>query len=237
MNVRRAFVVVSAWFGVIAIAGIALGRAVTGPLDTVVARDIDTPVREFVTRQNDPTWHHLLAHVSAFGTAFVTGMVAIVAGVLWSLRSRNPTIALQCATAFAGAGLLTIIVKFGVDRNPASGPLPAFAAGTFPSGHALFAVSVYGTLGALLLRSSGSRTIRAAAATVLVVLALAVGWSRVFLLDHYASDVVASLVLGVAWVAVVVSAIGFRRDARTACATTTGGEKTRPRALTSNPSN
>jgi membrane-associated phospholipid phosphatase len=237
VNVRRALVVVSAWFGVIAIAGIALGRAVTGPLDTVVARDIDTPVRAFVTRQNDPTWHHLFAHVSAFGTAFVTGMVAIVGGGLWSLRSRNPTIALQCATAFAGAGLLTIIVKFGVDRNPASGPLPAFAAGTFPSGHALFAVSVYGTVGALILRSSGRRTIRAAAAILLAVLALAVGWSRVFLLDHYASDVAASLVLGVAWVAIVVSVIGVRRDARTACATTTGGDKTRSRALTSNPSN
>ena len=235
MTFRRAFVVVSAWFAVVAIAGIVAGRAVTGPLDTVVARDIDGPVRDFVTRRNDPGWHHLFAHVSAFGTAFVTGTVAVVAGGLWSVRRRSPTVALQCVTAFAGAGLLTIVVKFGVDRNPASGPLPAFAAGTFPSGHALFAVSVYGTLGALIARSRAPRMIRAASATILAVLALAVGWSRVFLLDHYASDVVGSLVLGVAWVAVVVSTSAFRHDARVGCMTR-GGEKTHPRAVSANPS-
>jgi membrane-associated phospholipid phosphatase len=77
--------------------------------------------------------------------------------------------------------------------------------------------------------------VRAASATFLAVLALAVGWSRVFLLDHYASDVVGSLVLGVAWVAVVVSATG-RRGARSERATTSHGENAQPRALSGNPS-
>lgn len=235
MTARRAFVVVSAWFAVIAIAGILAGRVITGPLDTLVARDIDGPVRDFVTRRNEPGWHQLLAHVSAFGTAFVTGAVAVAAGVLWSVRKRTPTVALQLVTAFAGAGLLTIVVKFGVDRNPASGPIPTFAAGTFPSGHALFAVSVYGTIGALILRSRAPKLIRAASATLFAVLALAVGWSRVFLLDHYASDVLGSLVLGVAWVAVVVSATDFRHDVRVRHTTTSGG-RTHPRAVSANPS-
>jgi membrane-associated phospholipid phosphatase len=234
MTLRRVGLVVSAGFGAIAISGIAAGRAVTGPLDTLVIRDVDTPVRDFVTRHDDPTWHHLFAHVSAFGTAFVTGTIAVVVGVLWSVRTRNPTVALQCATAFAGAGLLTVIVKFGVNRYPASGPLSSFAAGTFPSGHALFAVSVYGTLGALILRSSRPRAFRLVSAALLTLLALAVGWSRVFLLDHYASDVVGSLVLGVAWVAVVVSAAGGR-DARMGITTTARREHAYPRAAGGNP--
>jgi undecaprenyl-diphosphatase len=126
-------------------------------------------------------------------------------------------------------------VKFGVDRNPASGPIPTFAAGTFPSGHALFAVSVYGTLGALLLRSRAPKLIRAASAMFFAIVALAVGWSRVFLLDHYASDVLGSLVLGVAWVAVVVFATDFRHDAGVRN-TATSGQRTHPRAVSANPS-
>jgi membrane-associated phospholipid phosphatase len=237
VTLRRTLFAVALWFGVIAVFGIAIGRAITGPLDSFVTHHFDTPIRTFVTRQNEPVWHHLLAHVSALGTAFVTGAVAVVTGGVWSARTRRPTAARQCATAFVGAALLTIIVKFGVHRDPASGPLPSFTAGSFPSGHALFAVSVYGTIAVLTLRSSLPRAIRVTVATLIVVVALAVGWSRVFLLDHYASDVVGSLVLGVAWVAVVVSDGDLRRDARTARETPESGEKAHPRALSRNPVN
>ena len=54
------------------------------------------------------------------------------------------------------------------------------------------------------LFGGGFAVVRAASATFLALVALAVGWSRVFLLDHYASDVVGSVMIGVAWVAVVV---------------------------------
>ena len=46
---------------------------------------------------------------------------------------------------------------------------------------------------------------------------------------------IVSLVLGVAWVAVVVSTSAFRHDARVGCMTR-GGEKTHPRAVSANPS-
>ena len=213
-RVRPGVATTLAWLAIVAVGGIALGRVITGPLASVVARDLDRPVRNFVTGGHDPdwahpVWHHpawreLFAHISVFGTAVVTGVIAAIAGVVWSARTRSPAIAVQLATAFVGAGVLTIVVKFGVNRDPASGPISHFAAGTFPSGHALVAVSVYGTLGAAIWRANVPRLVRWAAAVLLAVLALAVGWSRVFLLDHYASDAVGSVIIGVAWVAVVV---------------------------------
>jgi membrane-associated phospholipid phosphatase len=201
----RSFGVAAVWLGVIAVVGIAAGRVVSGPLAGFVAREMDTPARNFVTARNDPRWHDLFGHVSTFGTELVTGAIAAVAGGLLARRWRSPAIAVQCVTAFAGAAVLTVVVKFGVNRQPASGPIPAFAAGTFPSGHALLAVSVYGTLGVLVLRSSRARGLRVVVAALLAGFALVVGWSRVFLLDHYLSDVVASVVLGTAWVAVVAT--------------------------------
>jgi membrane-associated phospholipid phosphatase len=204
--VKHTLLVMAAGLAVIAIAGIVIGHAVTGPFSTVISNDVDSPVRNFVTDSHPQSWHDLLAHVSAFGTALVTGAIAAVVGVLWSLRRGSLTTALQCAAAFGGAGALTIIVKYGVNRQPASGPLPSFSAGSFPSGHALFAVSVYGTIAALVVRSHASRALRLPVAVLLAVLALTVGWSRVYLLDHFASDVLGSLVLGLAWVAVVVRA-------------------------------
>lgn len=201
---RRAGAAAAAGLVVIAAVGIVLGRVVSsGPLSGPIARDLDAPVRHFATTHDTVSWHRLFSHVSTFGTAFVTGTVAFGAGALWSWHRRTWVILGQAVSVFAGAALLTVVVKFGVNRQPASGPIPAFAAGTFPSGHALFAISVYGLFAILGLRSRARAIARVTAAAFLVALVLAVGWSRVFLLDHYFSDLAGSLVLGSAWVAVV----------------------------------
>ena len=49
-----------------------------------------------------PAWRNLFAHISVFGTAVVTGVIAAIAGLAWSWRARSPAIALQLATAFVG---------------------------------------------------------------------------------------------------------------------------------------
>jgi membrane-associated phospholipid phosphatase len=212
----RGVAVISAWLGIIAVGGIVLGRIITtGPLGRFVARNIDAPTRRLVTGGPDldwqhpvwphPLWHDGFAHVAVFGTAAVTAMVAVGAGLIWSLRTHNPLVAMQLAIAFVGAAVLTVVVKFGVNRDPASGPISHFAAGTFPSGHALFAVAVYGTLAVVMWRSHAPRVVTVAVAVLLAGFALVVGAARVYLLDHYASDVIGSVLIGAAWVAVVVT--------------------------------
>jgi undecaprenyl-diphosphatase len=198
----------------IAVLGVGLGRLVTGPAADVVARHVDGPARRFAEAHTRPSWHRLLTDVSVLGTAVVTGAVAIVTGAVFAIRRRDALLAFASIVAFAGAAVLVVTVKIGVHRYPASGAIPNLTSGTFPSGHALFAASVYGMLAVVVARSAAPAVIRAIAAAALVALALLVGWTRVFLLDHYLSDVLGSLVLGGLWVAVVAD--GARRVARSA---------------------
>ncbi|HEX4493306.1 MAG TPA: phosphatase PAP2 family protein [Acidimicrobiia bacterium] len=199
---------VRAAFGLVAIAllGVGLGRLVTGPLAHVVARDLDAPARRFSVAHGGPPWHRLLSDVSDLGTATVTGVLAVVGGALVAVRRRAPVLVAQAVAAFAGAALLTVTVKIGVHRYPASGVVPDLTSGTFPSGHALFAATVYGTFAVFVARSAARVVVRVTGAAAFVVLALLVGWTRVYLLDHYLSDVVGSVVLGALWVAVVATA-------------------------------
>jgi undecaprenyl-diphosphatase len=190
----------------IALLGVGLGRLVTGPLAHAVARLLDSPARRFSESHARPPWHRLLADVSVLGTAWVTGAVAAVGGGLLAIRRRSPVLAGQLVAAFVGAAFLTVTVKIGVHRYPASGEVPDLTSGTFPSGHALFAATVYGTFAVVLARSRLRTILRAAGAAACVALALLVGWTRVYLLDHYLSDVVGSVVLGALWVAVVAVA-------------------------------
>jgi undecaprenyl-diphosphatase len=93
------------------------------------------------------------------------------------------------------------IVKLGFDR-----PRPQIfewgadpVSSSFPSGHAMSATIVYGTvayLAARLIRRRWMRWLTLASAALLIV---AIGASRLYLGVHYPSDVLAGMTLGVAW--------------------------------------
>jgi membrane-associated phospholipid phosphatase len=70
---------------------------------------------------------------------------------------------------------------------------------SWPSGHAAAAAALYGAVAAVILAYGRSRWRRAALALPLL-LAPAIGVSRVYVAAHYPTDVVAGLVLGGVWV-------------------------------------
>ena len=70
---------------------------------------------------------------------------------------------------------------------------------SFPSGHALFSITFYGLLVYLLYHTLKRRVVRWTVITLLVILMLIIGFSRVYLRVHYASDVIAGFCAGFMW--------------------------------------
>jgi membrane-associated phospholipid phosphatase len=108
--------------------------------------------------------------------------------------------AVAMALAGAGAGLAVQIIKFATGRARPELWLGPFvharsSASSFPSGHTVGAFA----LGGVLVFASRSLPLRVAA----LVLAIAVGLSRIFAFRHWASDVFASAAAGLlaAWIA------------------------------------
>lgn len=91
--------------------------------------------------------------------------------------------------------------------------LPLAHGWSFPSGHACGAVVAYGMLAYILIRTLPRRwhlaTVMAATA-----LAFSVGWSRVFIEVHFASDVLAAFASGIAWLTLVVVVTELRLRGR-----------------------
>jgi hypothetical protein len=67
---------------------------------------------------------------------------------------------------------------------------------SFPSGHAMSAAAVYGTVALLAARLTPRRRVRVAVVAAAVVVALLVAFSRLYLGVHYPTDVIAGLVVG-----------------------------------------
>jgi undecaprenyl-diphosphatase len=129
-----------------------------------------------------------------------------VIGTLLALRRRRDA-ALQ--TAAWGGALLSTGVKALVRRErplpPAVQVVVAPLGGTsFPSGHVLTYVGFYGFLAHLVADRSPGRRWRGPAVGALTLLLVLVGPSRIVQGHHWATDVTASYLLGLAYLAVLV---------------------------------
>jgi membrane-associated phospholipid phosphatase len=134
--------------------------------------------------------------------------------LVYLLRGERRHAAWLLTTVFGGAALgLTLKVITGRARPVLPDPVSTAPGQSFPSGHALGATVGCCLLLLLTLRFL-SRRGRIAAVIAAALIVAAVALARVVLGVHFVSDVLAGIMLGIAWVAVTTWAyVGWRREA------------------------
>jgi len=146
------------------------------------------------------------------GALAVSLLTAVIVGVLWRRRHR---FAVSAIVAVAGGALMVNLMKdrFGRIRPPAENALVTLPGSlSFPSGHSMSSLCVAGVLTYLTLRSAMRPTVKAAIIAGLVLWAVAVGLSRIYLGVHWPSDVAASWLLGMGWLALLIGYSEARRE-------------------------
>jgi membrane-associated phospholipid phosphatase len=161
----------------------------------------DAPVIAWAERVQSDGVEDFIRIANRFGGGMNPAMIVgffLLAGVAFR-RRRWVIYAVAMTVAGLAAGILGQLVKIIVGRTRPELWLGPFhharaAASSFPSGHTIGAFALAG----VLLFASPSRALR----VVAVLLASAVGLSRVLAFRHWTSDVVASAAAGllVAWI-------------------------------------
>ncbi|MEO6437307.1 MAG: phosphatase PAP2 family protein [Tepidisphaeraceae bacterium] len=144
---------------------------------------------------------------------YLIPLVACVAIV--AIRRRQPVFAVTIVASYVLARTVVVLGWKLWDR-----PRPDLIAGgvaapplhSFPSGHIVLALSVYGLLAYAWIRSSRSVMERTLAIVLTAAWCASTGLARVRLGSHWPSDVIAGAVIGLAWLGVMVFAL---RRART----------------------
>ncbi|MBC7501299.1 MAG: LssY C-terminal domain-containing protein [Herminiimonas sp.] len=185
--------------GTVAGIGILLGLwFFLGVLQDIVAKDplVILNIRLHNTvplfRSAGMTWFMLT--VTQFGSGIVLSLLCLGMAAL-ALARRQRRAAATFMLALAGTGVLSVTLKalFGYAR-----PIDAIISvheASFPSGHMLSGTVVYGLLAALLLRSQVRRGTRAVGVTLLLLIIVGIGLSRLYLGVHWPSDLLGSLAL------------------------------------------
>jgi undecaprenyl-diphosphatase len=134
------------------------------------------------------------------GTGTVVLMIVGVSALfLWHTEHKHSAVLLLAAVA--GNILLNGVLKlvFHRARPDVFVWQTTAVSSSFPSGHAMSATVCYGTVAYLVSRLQKHRSSRIATLTSAVLLILLICATRLYLGVHYPSDVVAGIVVGLAW--------------------------------------
>ena len=141
---------------------------------------------------------------------FLAIVVAFAAVLLW--RRGYVTDALFVVFAFVGAEVITFGMKQGFRRERPffEDPLATATSFSFPSGHSLVSLAVYGSIAIVVARHAPSRRAAVAVISLAAAWILAIGFSRLYLGVHFLTDVVAGFAAGAAWLALLYLALEAR---------------------------
>jgi undecaprenyl-diphosphatase len=183
-----------------AIAAAAL--TVSGPLG------VDTALADWAHAHATPFTTDVLSTLTDVGQPGTVFVLAIVFGVVETLRTRNLWTVVFLVAVVGGNALLTTLIKNFVDRvRPDLDPTAASLGPSFPSGHSSWSAAFFAAAAFLLARGRSPRT-QAAMAAGAAAIAVGVATTRVLLAVHWLSDVAVGLTLGWAWFAVCVLTLG-----------------------------
>jgi membrane-associated phospholipid phosphatase len=151
---------------------------------------------------------HAVTFLGNFVTLLAVTLIAVV--LLW--RRHERTDALFVALAFVGAQVLSNGMKLGFRRERPFFPDPLATESTFsfPSGHALVSLAVYGALALLIARRMSSLAGQALVVAGAGLLVAGIGFSRLYLGVHFLSDVLAGFAAGIAWLSLLYIALEAR---------------------------
>jgi undecaprenyl-diphosphatase len=146
-------------------------------------------------------------------------------GFIWlTAFGANPTIVAVCVTttgllgvarlpalipplwiAFLGAATTSWSLKHLVARaRPEFLEVASATSPSFPSGHSISSMAVYGFVAFVLTSHGPGGRLAAVLPVILGVLIVLVGFSRIFLSVHYTSDVLAGFLGGAFWLVVAI---------------------------------
>ncbi|QIL46059.1 phosphatase PAP2 family protein [Vagococcus coleopterorum] len=182
----------------ILVAFMVLGYTVKFYPETLTA--FDQPVAHFLQQTITQTKTETFKTITFFGNVATISILLLLITILLILFKRySEAIWLVFNTAI-GSGLGNYLVKFLYHRpRPLTEHLVPADHYSFPSGHAMASILFYGSLIIVIQLIMSASSFKKIIQSLLVILILLIGWSRIYLNVHYPTDIIGGYLLGSAW--------------------------------------
>lgn len=155
-------------------------------------------------KSNEITW------LMKFFTTFCSTLILILITIGTLLIIKDKKHGLYIGLNLLCVYFLNTAIKYIVQRPRPIGYRLIHETGfSFPSGHAMVSIAFYGYILYLLMKLNKKKSYKITIAFIFISLILLIGISRIYLGVHFASDVLAGLALGNAYLMLFISVINY----------------------------
>lgn len=166
----------------------------------VFLRNYFNIIDDFVYSLVKPLISNSMTNIMQFITFFSDPIWCILLSCLMILFVKNKKISKAFLLNLILVFLLNYVLKILFSRNrPADINLIVETGFSFPSGHAMMSLGIYGFLIYLLLLSDKNKISKIIGTCFLILLIFLIGISRIYLGVHYATDVIAGFIISASY--------------------------------------
>ncbi|AIY04632.1 phosphoesterase PA-phosphatase related protein [Planococcus sp. PAMC 21323] len=160
----------------------------------------DDFVINFVQASSSSTMDTIMFFLTEMGSVWFLTLSSIIVLLVLGVKMKDKWGVLFFIIAIGGGSLLTLLLKHLYLRDRPSINEAIDAVGySFPSGHSMGSLIFYGFVIYLVIRTRQRPWIQMTAVSVLSLLIIAIGTSRIYLGAHFPSDVLAGYIAGLIW--------------------------------------
>lgn len=165
----------------------------------------DNTIMNLIQYISSPKINDLMTFITELGSVwFISAASLFIVLYLWFKKRDKWGISFLLISQIGG-GLIIVFLKQYYKINRPSIKEQIEATGySFPSGHAMGSLILYGFIVYLILKSKLSKTKKMIYSSVLILLIILIAASRVYLGVHFPSDIIAGLAGGLAWLLVCI---------------------------------
>lgn len=142
--------------------------------------------------------------ITEFGGATVLICIALISIIV----IKNKRIGTAILLNLVSVGWLNYILKVMVKRpRPEEFRIVEETGYSFPSGHSMASMAFYGLIIYFVLKYMENKKAKISMVTILSILILAIGISRIYLGVHYASDVLAGFIFSITYLIIYITVV------------------------------
>lgn len=171
-------------------------------------RNFDDAIVGFFKSVQNPALDSVYIFITELGSVwFLTTLSVVTLFLLW-FKAKDKWGILFFLIAVGGGALLTTLLKnlYGRGRPSINEEIDAIGF-SFPSGHSMGSLIYYGFIAYFIVRGRVNKGKKALFLSILGVLVVLIGTSRIYLGAHFPSDVLAGYVAGAIWLILCLLAL------------------------------
>jgi len=171
-------------------------------------KPIDLAIFEKIKPSINPDSNNLMLFITFLGKHQFLIPANLVLIFYFLFVTKQTGFSIRIVAISLSSLVLMFLLKHLFQRKRPLSPLLKAARGlSFPSGHAIMSVTFYGVLMYILHNTIRVEGIKYLVTAILIVLIAFVGYSRLYLRVHYASDVAAGFVIGFLWLVISLAVL------------------------------